>query len=139
VFARKADDDLASFAGKIEQLVAKNKDKKACGTVICLGDKKDFEGQLAKMAEKEKLQHVPLTVAKDGAEGPKKYHLNKDVTFTIVVYGDDKKVTATFAVQSLDAKTQQEALVAFAKVLGVDPPKAEEGKKDEKKPEKAEK
>ncbi|MEZ0228340.1 MAG: hypothetical protein ACAI25_06920 [Planctomycetota bacterium] len=137
MFARKTDDDLASFVRKIDELVSKNKDKKACGTVIMLGKKDAFSGALEKMAEKESLKSVPLTVAKDGETGPKKYHLGKE-TFTIVVYGDDKKVTATFPVDKLDAKTQEEALAAFAKVLGVDPPKADKAEKGEK-AEKAEK
>jgi hypothetical protein len=132
VFARKTDDDLASFVRKIDEMVSKNKDKKACGTVIMLGKKEDFSGALEKMAEKESIKSVPLTVAKDGEAGPKKYHIGKQA-FTIVVYGDDKKVTATFPADKLDAKTQEEALAAFAKVLGVDPPKAEkkEGAKKE--------
>lgn len=143
MFARKTDDDLASFAGRIEQLVAKNKEKKACGTVVLLGKKDDFSAQLEKIADKEKLKHVPLTVAQDGATGPKKYQINKDTTFTVVVYDEDKKVTATFAFEKLDAKNQDAALAAFAKVLGVEAPKSEkkdEGKADEgKKDQKAEK
>jgi hypothetical protein len=142
VFARKADDDLASFARKLDEMVTKNKDKKACGTVVLLTKKDEVSGALEKIAEKEKLQNVPLTVAQDGATGPKKYQINKDVTFTVVVYDDGKKVTASFAFEKLDAKNQDEALAAFAKVLGVDAPKSEKkdaGKKDEKKPEKGEK
>jgi hypothetical protein len=84
------------------------------------------------MAEQNKITSVPLTVSVDGEKGPKPYKLDKDTTFTIVVYDAEKKVTATFSFEKLDAKSQDEALAAFAKVLGVEAPKsAGSDKKDD--------
>lgn len=123
MFARKADDDLASLAGKLEEIVAANKDKKACATVVCLGAKDAYAENLKKIAGEKKLKHVPLTVSKDGESGPEAYSINKDVTFTVVVYDKEKKVTNTFAWDKLDAKNQDEAIAAFCKVLGVEAPK----------------
>ena len=115
---------MASFVKRLDEIVSKNKDKKACGTVVCLGAKDDFASKLETIAKQEKLESVPLTVAKDGATGPKHYKISKDATFTVVVYDDEKKVTNTFAFEKLDDKAQDEALAAFAKVLGVEVPKS---------------
>lgn len=137
MFARKTDDSLASFVGRLDEIVTKNKEKKACGTVVCLGKKDDFSEKLEKIADQKKVKSVPLTVSVDGDKGPKSYKIDKDTTFTVVVYDEEKKVVATFAFEKLDAKNQDEALAAFAKVLGVDAPKSDE--KSEKKDEKSDK
>jgi len=134
VFARKADDNLASFAKRIDDLVAKNVDKEAKGTVVLLGKKDDFSSKLETIAKDKKIEQVPLTVSVDGDKGPKQYQVNKNVNFTVVVYNKDKVVTASLAFDKLDAKQQDEALAAFAKVLGVDPPKSSgDTKKDDTK------
>lgn len=144
MFARGVDDGLASFARRLDQIVSKNQEKKACGTVVLLADKKeDVAEKLEKVAKDQKLEHVPLTVCAEGTKGPSHYGINKNVNVTVVVYDDEKKVTATFAFDKLDAKSQDEALAAFAKVLGVEAPKSTAEKKDdkgsEKKDEKSEK
>jgi hypothetical protein len=136
VFARKADDSLASFAKRLDDLVTKNKEKEACGTVVLLGKKDDFSAKLEAIAKDKKIQSVPLTVSVDGASGPKAYSINKDAAITVVVYDKTKAVTKTFAFDKLDAKSQDAALAAFAKVLGVDPPKSDakdDAKKDDSK------
>jgi hypothetical protein len=126
VFARKTDDGLTSFVKALDDMVGKYTDKKAKGTVILLGAKDDFAAKLGTIAKDQKLQNVPLTVAKDGAKGPRPYSISKDAPVTVVVYDDGKKVTATFTYDTLDAKAQAEVLAAFAKVLGVEAPKAAE-------------
>lgn len=131
MFARKVDDSLASFAKRIDDLVGANADKNACGTVVLLGNKDEFAPKLESAAKDKKISHVPLTVSDDGAGGPPAYSLNKDVTFTVVVYEKSKKVTASYAYDKLDDKSQDEALAAFAKVLGVDAPKAAAPAKDD--------
>ncbi len=135
MFARKTDDNLASFAKRLDDLVAKNQDKEARGTVVLLGKKDDFSSKLETIAKDKKIAQVPLTVSVDGDKGPKQYQVNKNVNFTVVVYNKDKVVTASLAFDKLDAKQQDEALAAFAKVLGVDPPKSsgDSAKEDTKK------
>jgi len=132
VFARKADDSLASFAKRIDDIVGKNADKNARGTVVLLAKQDDVSKTLTDMAKDKKIANVPLTVSDDGTGGPADYSIAKDVQFTVVVYDVHKKVTNTFAYDKLDAKSQDEAIAAFCKVLGVDPPK-DETKKDESK------
>ena len=133
MFARKVDDSLAGLAKQIDDMVGANADKHACGTVVLLASKDEVAPKLEAAAKEKKIVHVPLTVSDDGVSGPPVYALGKDVPFTVVVYGKNKKVTETFTFDKLDAKSQDQALAAFAKVLGVDPPKATEPAKDEPK------
>jgi hypothetical protein len=125
VFARKADDNLASFAKRLDDLVTQNADKKARGTVVLLSTKDEVGAKLEAIAKDKKLASVPLTISDDGPGGPPDYSIAKDVPVTVVVYEKTKKVTASFGYDALDAKSQDEALAAFAKVLGVDPPKSD--------------
>ncbi len=136
VFARSADDSLASFAKRIDEIVSKNSDKNAKGTVVLLAKKnEELETKLKAIANDKKIENVPLTISDDGEAGPASYSIAKDVPVTVVVYDKGKKVTATFGFEKLDAKSQDEAIAAFCKVLGVDPPKADAPKGDEKKDE----
>jgi hypothetical protein len=133
VFARKADDSLASFAKRIDEIVSQNAEKHACGTVVLLGGNDEVKSKLEGMAKDKKIGSVPLTISDDGEGGPAAYSINKDVAITVVVYDKNKKVTETFAFDKLDAKSQDTAIVAFCKVLGVDPPKAGDAGKDDAK------
>jgi hypothetical protein len=89
----------------------------------------DVKPKLETMAKDKKIENVPLTVSDDGPGGPPAYSLNKDVNFTVVVYNKKKKVTESFAFDKLDAKSQDAAIAAFCKVLGIDPPKAADAPK----------
>ena len=60
MFARKADDNLASFAKRIDDLVAKNVDKEAKGTVVLLGKKDDFSSKLETIAKDKTLSDSTL-------------------------------------------------------------------------------
>jgi hypothetical protein len=131
VFARKADDDLASFAKRLDDVVIANKDKKAKGTVILLAKKPDVAPKLEAIAKAKSLAVVPLTVSKDGADGPEDYKISKTAAVTVVVYDKEMQVVRVLTFEKLDQKSQDAALAAFAKVL--------EDKKDEKKDEKKEK
>lgn len=117
MFARKADDDLASLAGKLDGVVAQNRARKACATVVLLAAKDAVAKSLEKIAREKKLEHVPLTVAHDGEKGPAEYRLSKDALVTIVVYDDKMEVRRVLSFEKLDAKAQDETLAAFAGVL----------------------
>jgi hypothetical protein len=133
VFARRADGDLASFAGKIDELVGRNAARKARGTVVLLAKKNDVAATLEKMAKDQKIEHVPLTVSKDEEKGPEEYRLSAKVPVTVVVYDKDMNVTAVLELEKLDAKSQEAALAAFKKVIDA----AEPEKTDEKAEKKA--
>lgn len=131
MFARKADDGLASLAGRLEDVVSKNTEKKARATVVLLAKKDEVAPKLEAIAREKKLKSVPLTVSVDGAAGPEDYKLSKNVPFTVVVYDKKQNVTRVLVFQNLDAKAQDEAVAEFCKVVGVAPPKAEEPPKAE--------
>jgi hypothetical protein len=124
VFARKADDGLASLAGKLDKVVAQNADKKACATVVLLAKKDDVAKKLEEIAKEKKLEKVPLTVSKDEAKGPEDYNIPKDTNVMVVVYDKSMEVTQVLTFDKLDDKAIDDAVKAFEKVLV---------KKDEKK------
>ncbi len=138
MFARRADGDLASFAGKIDELVGKNAARKARGTVVLLARKNDVAEKLEKIAKDQKLEHVPLTVSKDEEKGPEEYRLSPKIPVTVVVYDKEMNVTAVLELEKLDAKSQETALAAFKKVIEAAEPEKDSGKKADE-PEKKEK
>jgi hypothetical protein len=93
----------------------------------------ELKAELEKIAKDQKLAEVPLTIAVDGEAGPEAYSLNKDVPVTVVVYDKTKKIVNSFSFDKIDIKAEKDVFADFAKVLGVDPPKLEDDKKDEKK------
>lgn len=112
---------MISLVKRLDSFLAKEVgDKKVFATVVLLAADHEKEApKLQEVAKDAKLEHVPLTVADDGEAGPEPYKLNKDVTFTLVVYGKGKKVTATFALDKLDDKANDAAVDALKKVADV--------------------
>ncbi len=120
MFARKADDGLASFVKRLDDVVTENKARKARGTVILLASKDDVApvtSKLESIARDKKIASVPLTIAKDGPKGPEDYRLSDKVAVTVVVYDKSMIVTDVFPFASLDEKAQTKTLDAFARVL----------------------
>lgn len=125
MFARRADDGLASFARRLEDVVVQNAPKKARATVVLLAKKDEVAPKLEAIAQDKKLVQVPLAVSVDGAAGPEEYKLSKNVVFTVVVYDKKMNVTRVLELDNLDKKAQDAALAEFTKVLGIEPPKVE--------------
>ncbi len=70
-------------------------DKLACYVVLMADDATAGENQI-KRSQHAFSKEVPLTLSKDGADGPGAYGLNRKVGLTILV-GKGDKVTANFA------------------------------------------
>jgi hypothetical protein len=124
VFARKADDGLASFVKHLDEVVTENASKKAKGTVVLLaasGDVAPVGSQLEAIARDEKIAHVPLTLSKDGPKGPEDYRLSENAAVTVVVYDKTMTVTEVLSFATFDEKAQKKVFAAFAKVLASPP------------------
>jgi hypothetical protein len=96
VFARKVDGNLTSLVKEIDESVGKHSEKKLCSFVVILTDDSDeVKEQLEKLAEKEKIQNVPLTIGEIPA-GPPSYKIDKDAEVTVLLW-KGLKVTANHA------------------------------------------
>ena len=120
IFAREITDNLASLVKELDSVVGKNKDKKMAAFVVLLSEDPDAaEKKLKEFAAKHKIKNIPLTVF-DGAAGPGKYKIAKDVDVTIMMWRKHTvKVNHAFKKGSaLDEKARKEVVKNTAKVLG---------------------
>ena len=120
IFAREITDNLTSLVKELDSVVGKNKDKKMAAFVVLLSEDPDAaEKKLKEFAAKHKIKNIPLTVF-DGAAGPGKYKIAKDVDVTIIMWRKHTvKVNHAFKKGSaLDKKARKEVVKNTAKVLG---------------------
>ena len=141
IFARTADDDLASLVKQIDALAAVNKDKKMSALVNFLGDDPETLKKTAtEFGEKHKIEHSALVVpTKDHASGPKKYDIPDDAHVTVLLY-HKKKVAHAHAHAFNDGglgEAQIAAVINDAKKMlaeaGAGKDKKKGKKKDDKK------
>ena len=92
VFARKIDGPLTSLVKQVNDEVGKNTDKKLCSFVVFLTDDSDaLTPKVEQLAEKEKINNVPLTIAESVA-GPPNYKIAEDAEVTVMLWTKGKVV-----------------------------------------------
>ena len=92
VFARKIDGPLTSLVKQINEEVGKNTEKKLCSFVVFLTDDSDtLTPKVEQLAEKEKINNVPLTIAESVA-GPPNYKIHEDAEVTVMLWTKGKVV-----------------------------------------------
>ena len=97
VFARNADDNLASLVKQLDKLVADNKGKRMKAVVHLIGDDKTQLEETAKsFSGKLDLKQVPMTVPTEYENGPANWGLNAQADLTVFMY-KGKKVTSSHA------------------------------------------
>jgi hypothetical protein len=119
VFARKADDALASLVKKIDAAVAEHQDKNLASFVNFLGPDEQSAKRIAKeFGEKYNIQHVALVVPKDHENGPENVPIHPDADVTVMIY-KDTKVAANHAIVKgeLDDARVDGIIADTAKVL----------------------
>jgi hypothetical protein len=118
VFTHKIDDKVTSLVKKVDEEVAKNKDKRMKAFVVLLTDDPDHaETKLKKVAEKNKIENVPLTIF-DGTMGPSDYKLSDKAEVTVLMWNkSDVKVNHAFAPGQLDADSISAIVKDTAKIL----------------------
>ena len=119
VFARKIDGPLTSLVKQINEEVGKNTDKKLSAFVVFLTDDTDeLKPQVEKLAEKEKIANVPLTIGEIPA-GPPAYKIDKDAEVTVMLW-KGFKVESNFAFKAGGLHKEQIAAVIkdIPKILG---------------------
>jgi hypothetical protein len=118
VFAREITDDLTSLVKQIDEKIGANTDKKMAGFVVLLTDDPDaVEARLKELAEKHKINKMPLTVF-DGPAGPPKYSIAKEADVTIMMWVDRTvKVNYVFGKGKLDKAAVDQIVKDTAKIL----------------------
>lgn len=86
VFARTADDRLATLVKKLDDALAKNEEKQLKAFVNILGESKDAADASAKaFAAKAAAKNVPIVVPNEFANGPDNYGLNPKADLTVLI------------------------------------------------------
>src|SRR5262245_48474639 len=95
IFAREINDTLTSLVKKVDAETAKNTKAKMGSFIVFCNDDEKMEDNLKKLAEKEKLKKLVLTLV-DKKSGPEEYDLHKDAEITVVLYVN-RSVKSQFA------------------------------------------
>ncbi|MBL8828814.1 MAG: hypothetical protein JNM18_17680 [Planctomycetaceae bacterium] len=86
VFARTADDRLATLVKKLDETVGKNEEKQLKAFVNIMADSKDAADASAKaFAAKAGSKNVPIVVPNEFANGPDNYGLNPKADLTVLI------------------------------------------------------
>ena len=110
VFARKINGSLTSLVKQINEEVGKNKDKRLSAFVVFLTDDLDeTKPQVEKLADKEKIHNVPLTIVEPAA-GPPNYKVNQDAEVTVLLW-KGQKVQSNHAFKAGELNSQKIAAV----------------------------
>ncbi len=118
VFTHKIDDKVTALVKKVDEEVAKNKDKRMKAFVVLLTDDPDHaETKLKAVAEKNNITNVPLTIF-DGPNGPPDYKLSEKADVTVLMWvKSDVKVNHAFAPGQLDSDAISAVLKDTSKIL----------------------
>ena len=119
VFARKSDAALTSLVKQLDEVIAKNADKKLSSFVNLLGeDREALEAQAKQLAEKSKLQNVPVVVPVEFEDGPKNFGINPQAEVTVMLYKGLKVVeNHAFAPGKFDEKGVQAVVADVSKLV----------------------
>jgi hypothetical protein len=78
-------DTLTSLVKKIDQATADHKDAHMGSFLVLLNDDESMEKRLKELADKEKLDHIVLTLETDKA-GPRSWKIARDADVTVILY-----------------------------------------------------
>ena len=98
VFAHQTDAALAGLVKQLDNLVARNEEKKMGSFVSLLGpEPKQLAEAARQFVETHKIEHIAFVVPAEHAAGPKSYKLNSDADVTVLIYRHGK-VMANYAI-----------------------------------------
>lgn len=118
IFAREITDDLASLVKQVDEVVAKNADKKMAAFLVLLTEDADAAApKLEELATKHGIKNVPLTIF-DGEAGPGDYKIAKDADLTVLMWlKRDVKVNHALKKGKLDAETTKKIVADTETIL----------------------
>lgn len=112
VFARSADDSLASFLKELEEEIEEHADTKLTAFVNMIGaDEESLKKAAADFAAKHEITRVAFVIPEDVKNGPEDFKISPDADITVVCYkGGEVKANHAFARGGLTAE-KAEAIV----------------------------
>lgn len=84
VFAREVTPQVTKLIKRLDECTAKSSECRMGSYVVFLCDKEGLDKELKEMAEKEKLEHIVLSI--DNPAGPQEYKISKDADVTVLLY-----------------------------------------------------
>jgi hypothetical protein len=119
VFTRKSDAALASLVKKLDEAVAQHADKQLSTFVNLIGENREaLEASAKEVAEKNKLEKVPVVVPVEFEDGPKNFGVNPKAEVTVMLYSKLKvKANHTFAPGEFNDKGVEAVLADIPKIL----------------------
>ena len=84
VFAREVTPQVTKLIKRLDECTAKNADCRMGSYVVFLCDKEGLDKELKELADKEKLEHIVLSI--DNPAGPQEYKISKDADVTVLLY-----------------------------------------------------
>ena len=119
VFARKPDAALTSLVKQLDEVLPKHADKELSSFVNLLGaDRAALESQAKELAEKHKLQNVPIVVPVEFEEGPGDFGINPQAEVTATLYVDRKVIAShAYGAGKFDQKAVDAILADIPKIL----------------------
>jgi hypothetical protein len=103
VFAREVTPEVTKLIKKLDQCTAKNEGCKMGSYVVFLCDKEGLSRELKELADKEKFEHIVLSI--DNPAGPQEYKICKDADVTVLLY-TKHVVKANYAFKKGEMKDQ---------------------------------
>jgi len=119
IFTRSTGENVASLSKQIDELVAKNSEKKLASFVNLLGENREkLEATAKTFGEANKLANVPVVVPVEFENGPADYGVSPkaDITVIFAVKGD-VKANLSFAKDGLDKDAVKKVVAEVAKIL----------------------
>jgi hypothetical protein len=116
IFAREVSGPLTSLVKKLDEATGRNQGARMGSFVVFCSDDEKLEKQLRELAEKEKIQHLVLTI--DNPAGPQGYKIARDADVTVVLYtGYTVKANHSFKKGELDGKAIDKIMADLPKIV----------------------
>jgi len=118
IFARDVNAPVGELVKKIDEVVAKNGDKKMAAFVVFMSDDVDkIEPKIETLAKSAKIEKTPLTLI-ESPNGPPKYNVAKDADVTVMMWVESEvKVNHAFAKGKLDKGAIDSLVAETQKIL----------------------
>ncbi len=119
VFARKADDNLATLVKELDKVVADNTEKKAAAFVNMLGGEADaLKPTAEKFISQTGAKNVAVVVPNDFENGPTDYKISPQAEVTVLIYKDGKvSKNHALAAGALNKDTVKQIIADTATIL----------------------
>jgi hypothetical protein len=124
IFAREVSDPLIGLVKAIDRQLEesssrrKGQDRLGVFVIFC-SDDPGLPQRLQDVIAREGVKHVVFSVSKNKAQGPPRYRVAREAEMTVVIYSEQERVVANYALAGVDltADREKDILASLKKVL----------------------